>query len=642
MSDVARLLPLACLLAASGAVAQEVDGGVPGADSTPKPWESVVTGRRELAVDGERFGAYAQLATALRLEPRVDLQNRGVGEASSDVVVRGGTFESTGLSLGAVAVLDPQTGHYLAELPVPLTMVTSPELRVGAGNAFHGLSANSGSVAFGWSYPRPQVLLSMAVGPFGQNQQHAYLARGWALGREMLFADLDVARGAGSASLPNTDFAFARAALRLRLEGEGRATDVFVGYQAKSFGWPYLYALRALHEAVHSSGAETEALSTFFVAVDHRTTLSSLGTQLQLSGYYRDHADDYELDRHQPGLFNPYRHRSRVGGLGALVRQPLSRGLRLRGAAQLLQDSLASSSITFGPYTSRRLFKLSLAAEGDWRFGAGLALHAEAGGALDDSNRDRPALSPLAAVTLRHEGPAGWQQGATIEYARATQLPGYTALGSSPAAGLFRGNPALGRATSDSFELGAWVERGARFRGSVALFRRFDRALTDWTYSTTVQPYAARAANPVDVAVNGVEAVVRGNFDSLGWQASYAFLSKSARYGAEVDASFYALNFPAHRAVLALTWRPVARVELKSDTEFRVQAPNALRSGPTAPLLASLGLVWKPQSLGGVALRASVDNLANVPFERVPGVPGAGRLYSIGVEYAQPFASPLP
>ena len=63
-------------------------------------------------------GTYAAPATTLRYDPLTELQSRGLAEGQSDVTVRGGIFENTGFKLGAVTVMDPQTGHYFAELPV--------------------------------------------------------------------------------------------------------------------------------------------------------------------------------------------------------------------------------------------------------------------------------------------------------------------------------------------------------------------------------------------------------------------------------------------------------------------------------------------------------------------------------------------
>jgi len=61
---------------------------------------------------------YSALATALRFDPQIDMQARGLPEGQADITVRGGLFENTGFRLGAVTVFDPQTGHYSVGLPI--------------------------------------------------------------------------------------------------------------------------------------------------------------------------------------------------------------------------------------------------------------------------------------------------------------------------------------------------------------------------------------------------------------------------------------------------------------------------------------------------------------------------------------------
>ena len=73
-------------------------------------------------------GTFAMPVSVLRYEPRVDLQARNLVEGQADLTLRGGTFESTGWALGAVSLGAPQTGHYLAELPVDPAMLTPPQL----------------------------------------------------------------------------------------------------------------------------------------------------------------------------------------------------------------------------------------------------------------------------------------------------------------------------------------------------------------------------------------------------------------------------------------------------------------------------------------------------------------------------------
>src|SRR5687767_5689681 len=63
-------------------------------------------------------GTFAMPVSALRFEPRVDIQARNLAEGQADVSLRGGIFENTGFQIGALTITDPQTGHYFAELPI--------------------------------------------------------------------------------------------------------------------------------------------------------------------------------------------------------------------------------------------------------------------------------------------------------------------------------------------------------------------------------------------------------------------------------------------------------------------------------------------------------------------------------------------
>ena len=95
-------------------------------------------------------GTFAMPVSALRYEPRVDLQGRNLAEGQADVTIRGGIFENTGFQLGAVTILDPQTGHYLAELPVAPSLLSAPRVVTGADLAVGATNATVGALAYEW------------------------------------------------------------------------------------------------------------------------------------------------------------------------------------------------------------------------------------------------------------------------------------------------------------------------------------------------------------------------------------------------------------------------------------------------------------------------------------------------------------
>ena len=143
----------------------------------------------------------------------------------------------------------------------------------------------------------------------------------------------------------------------------------------------------------------------------------------------------------------------------------------------------------------------------------------------------------------------------------------------------------------------------------------------------------ARTANAVNIGTAGFEIIASRRTKKYDLVFGYTFLHKNADYGsATVDASFYALNFPKQRLTAALTWRLGAGFEIRSDNEFRVEEPNALRTvGGNEAVLSSLGVYYLPPHLRGWEFSVQADNLWDSDFQEVPSVPAARRQFSASV-----------
>jgi len=77
-------------------------------------------------------GTFGSPVSNLEYDPRVDLQSRNMAEAQADVTIRGGIFENTGFRVGSATLLDPQTGHYFAEIPIAQEMLSNANVLTGA------------------------------------------------------------------------------------------------------------------------------------------------------------------------------------------------------------------------------------------------------------------------------------------------------------------------------------------------------------------------------------------------------------------------------------------------------------------------------------------------------------------------------
>lgn len=583
-----------------------------------------ITVRAERVANEWPAGTYATPATALRFDPLTEIQSRGIAEGQSDVTVRGSVFENTGFKLGAVTVSDPQTGHYVADLPIDPAMTSSAVIYKGIDNAIVGFNSAIATVAYAIRQLDDGGSLSLGIGNDDLNFQSLRFARTGndASGHEIAAA-LSIARSKGDGSVANGDHRFSRYNLQLQRLDDRSQSDVLLSYQDKFYGWPGAYTGFA-------SLAEVDDTRTTLLVANHRREVNR--GWWEIGGSYRRLIDDYDFDRtsSESGAPGSFEHETRNYAVGL---QGLYRAGRVswRYGGQATGDDLVrSTDLTNGRFNNRTYVTVTVVPSADFDLESGSTLSLRAGLTADYSNRDSNAVLPLVGLTYATSS-AGGQTEFVVEYATTSQLPGYTALNSNPT-GLFGGNADLGRERAK--QLAVSVSRTAgSWGGSIAVFRRRDDDLVDWTYMTSA-PFS-RQANPVDIDVIGFEAFLTRQWSRVDLAAGYTYLDKDADYGtALVDASFYALNFARHRATLALRYRFARNFELGIDNEYRRQEENPLRLGDNSTYLASLSIQWRSAELKGLSVSLIADNLTDSDYQPFPGTPAAGRQISLSGSYA--------
>ena len=591
--------------------AQEIGG------DTEEITEITVNARR--VANTRPAGTYASPATMLRFDPLTQLQSRGLAEGQSDVTVRGGVFENTGFKLGAVTIMDPQTGHYVAELPVDPALMSMPTIHKGVESAIEGFNSAVATVSYKLGQVRDGGSIDLGFGDYGLNSQSVRFGH---VADNGIGLALSAARSEGDGTLPNGDHEFARVNAQLQFGSDAIQSNIIVSYQDKFYGWPGAYTGFA-------SLPETDDTQTTLVLFNQRR--DSATGWFEFGGFYRRLEDDYDFNRTdvETGTPGSFEHETKVMAIGFQGAQVLGR-INWRYGGQVTKDELvASTDLTNGSFNDRTYATLSIVPSIDTRLASGSVITWRAGLTADHSDRDSSAVSPLLGVSLDQtdgRGSTVW----SLEYAQTTQLPGYTALNSNPT-GLFGGNPLLGREQAKQLSASVLRETGS-WQVRTTLFSRQDDDLVDWTYATAA-PFA-RQANPVDIDVVGVEAVMTWQWDRLDLSAGYSWLDKDANHGsAQVDASFYALNFARHRATLAMRYRFSESFELRLDNEYRRQEENPLRVGDDSTYLASASLVWSGQGNDGFSAGLVADNLTDSEFQPFPGTPAAGRQFSVRVSY---------
>jgi len=585
---------------------------------------SEITVKAARVANDRPASSYPTAATTLRFDPLTELQSRGIAEGQSDVTVRGGLFENTGFKLGAVTVMDPQTGHYVAELPVDPALMSAPAIYKGIDSAIEGFNSAIATVSYGINRVNDGGFVTLGAGSDSLNFQSLNFGNVTtnASGNDVGVA-VSLARSEGDGSVPFGDHEFTRANVQFQHVTSDTQSDLIVSYQDKFFGWPGAYTGFA-------SLPETDDTQTTLLLVNHRRQSDS--GWFEAGGFYRRLVDDYDFNRttSESGAPGSFEHETKVLGVGFQGLQQVGQ-VSWRYGGQITSDELVrSTDLTNGLFTKRTYATFSVVPSIDMDLSSGNKLVWRVGASLDYSDRDSNAVSPLVGITLSRSDAKGTTD-YTLEFAATSQLPGYTALNSNPT-GLFGGNSLLGREKAK--QLSASIERDTGdWQFKATLFSRRDDDLVDWTFATGA-PFA-RQANAVDLDVIGVEAFFVRSWETIDLAIGYTGLDKDADYGSvQVDASFYALNFAKHRATLAFAYRFARGFELSIDNEYRVQEDNPLRVGDDSTYLASASLNWSSTGEHKFGAALVVDNATDSEYQPFPGTPASGRQVSLSASYS--------
>lgn len=547
-----------------------------------------------------------QVSDRMAREIRVDLQSRGGNRYQTDISIRGGIFEGTGLMVGGLALFDPQTGHYFAEIPLDPSFFGGAFLLTGVENGIHGFNSTAGTINWEWS--------DMAAGgeAWGRAGSDSLLGGGLrsttSIGNGLY--ELAITHESGDGSIDYGDFDMLRLSGRAEYRIGPATVRVFGGFLDKFFGWPGMYTGFPLKE--------TEDYTIGMLGWQLEMNPDRSGTRHRVGGYWREVDDDYEFNRNSPNPF--FEHKTEVFSLqgdGILHLEKIELVYRWSMVADRI---IRSTSLVNGDFSRRRygegavLVKKRLETKSaEWELYGGFA--------IDTSNRDSTVVLPQAG--LRAYGYADeltWS--AYIEYAESSQVPGYTVLNSAPS-GLFGGNKYLGRETASTLEAGYTLRLG-NASATMVWFRRNDDNLIDWVYDSATP--TARQAQPVDIDVSGMESWIGWEVENTAIQAGFIWLDKDETYlESGGDASFYALNFARQRILLTVDQNLSNTIKCRLEAEWRRHPPNPLRQQGDEAMRLHAEISWREWLGTQWDLLLRGNNLTRDDFQNLPGTPAPGR-----------------
>jgi hypothetical protein len=571
---------------------------------------------------------YESPVSNLEFEPRVDLQSRNMAEAQGDVTIRGGIFENTGFRVGSATLIDPQTGHYFAELPIAPEMLTRPNILIGADNALYGFNSTVGTISYGWSQIADGGSATLGGGDHGLNFQRIHHGLTGQLGESGEWSwgvEAEISRSESDGTIQFGDHDFDRTSGRVQLVGPNSQTDFFAGYQAKFFGWPGMYTSNAFTDFP----PETENLKTRLFIVNHKNTYGD-NNWVEATAYHRRHKDIYTFNRFTSTSSTI--HETKVSAMAIAGCHTITpEKLTLNYSAQITADEVSSVKLSSAPFQSRTYYKISILPEYRLYWAEKKNLTLSIGGSFDDTNRNDSKYSPIVEIKWSETFESDNSNSIFLSYVESTQLVGYNGI--APGGTYFAGNTDIKRENFSNLELGAQVTREDwSFEGAV--FYRRDDNLVDWVYDRTTPNI--RLASNVDINTYGIELIATKRWKNIETIVSYAYLDKEEDYDESVInqyGSFYALNYANHRFTLGTIWTPSEIFQLRIDNEWRANEDNALRKGSDSALFTHIGFSVYPPQVENMELFFAIDNAWDDNFEDVPGTPGRGDQYSAGATF---------
>ncbi len=540
---------------------------------------------------------FDSLPDILRLDPSLNLQERGADGVQADLSIRGATFEESLILLNGMRVDDPQTGHFNLDVPVPLDAVNRVEVLHGAGSAFYGSDAIAGAVDLITAEPEHPAGAGSSIslraragyGSFRSTEQRVMGSYAGAHFSEQLAGSRDTSAGFTTDRNYRSEALSSESWLHSRLG----ATDVLLAGSDRPFGANQFYGPYESFE--HTKG---------WLAMLQQ----QLGKRAQAGVSYRRHSDVYILEVSDPAF---YENNHVDEAWQGVVRHTdlLGKGVQLSTGLDGSADTIRSSSLGrhgrnqgagYASLDLRRWSRLTLSAAGREEIFSG--------GSQD--------FSPTFAAgyrlrdNLRLRASAG----------HAFRLPTYTDLYYSDPTTV--GNPRLKPETSWSYEGGLTWRPGARTSLDLTGFQNRLGNSIDYIKPSPTAKY--KATNTGALAFTGAETALHLRLNG-SQQLDLAYTGVHAsRDLAPGLISAYVFNYAAQSALFS--WSAVIRHQIVARTQVAI----VQRAGHTAYPLWSIAIA---RSSGRVQPYLRIANLSNTGYQELPGVPMPGRCITGGLAF---------
>lgn len=554
-------------------------------------------------------GGPDSFSAALSGVPGVLVNSQGGNGVQSDLSIRGSSFSGAGLSVGGLALANPQTEHFNAELPLPSMLFAPPRVLAGLDEVLASSGHLVGSVDLEFRPMSEYGRLSEGTGEDQRNWQELFYNH--------------VVNGADNATLGISAFGGREQAdgvdyednnldrwnggAHLQFVGPARQLDAIVAHQEKEFG------ARGYYGVSPDWYADEKLDDTLMLATGRWGNPEE--EYVRATALWRSSRDDYRLFM-DPLYENE--HESRTTTATAEGRQgvggPVSVNWRVNGEAEALD------SVRLGDHNRERGDLLLLP---EWALGRARIY---AGAKECVFSRESSDLLPQAGVRVAVSD----THSVFASYTESVRQPSYTELNYESPGSL--GNSGLQRQEAQNVEAGwRWTPAPDRWC-RVALFGTRSEHTVDWVKELATSPrWVATDLGTVDAGGFEFAGQYRVS-DRFDVQSDYTWLAK--HHDGDYYAGRYVLDYPTHLVHVTGEWRVTSAIRALFTQSFRWQASEGDRQEGDVGKEARLAVQCCPPKCDGLEITLACDNVGDDDTRVFPDLPVPGRRVSLSIAWA--------
>lgn len=266
----------------------------------------------------------------LALVPGVDVRQRGVSGVQANISIRGGSSEQTLMLVNGIKLNDPQTGHHIFNISVPLIAIDRVDILKGAGARIYGQNSYAGSVNIVTRIPAERIFYAeLFGGDFGMNGLRLFASAPV----QKLKQSFSFSRDAANGHWHNSDFNVHTYFYENELLVKKHKFKVLAGMTHRNFGANGFYSNRFLDQ--------WEQTETWLTAISHEVKLNKWVLNNRL--YRRINHDEFRLRRNEPEFFtNKHTTSATAAEVNAVYTSKLGKtGL----GVELRNESIQSSNL---------------------------------------------------------------------------------------------------------------------------------------------------------------------------------------------------------------------------------------------------------------------------------------------------------